>query len=78
MVHDSVALLGVAIKPEAIAKLLTCGYKRAIIFLDGDNPQVKMAARAIAKRLFFLDVSIIETGRDPKEYSLEELKEMLK
>lgn len=78
MVHDSLALLGVALKPEAISKLLTCGYKRAIIFLDGDNPQVKMAARAIAKRLFFMEVSIIETGRDPKEYSIDELREMLK
>lgn len=76
-VCDALALLGVAIKPTAITKLLTSGYKRAIIFLDGDNPQVKMAARAIAKRLFFLEVQIIETGRDPKHYSLEELKELL-
>lgn len=77
-VCDSIALLGVAVKPPALTKLLTCGYKRAIIFLDGDNPQVKMAARAIAKRLFFLPTTIIETGRDPKSYSLEELQELLK
>jgi DNA primase len=66
-------LLGVSIKPQAIEAILKAGYEEAVVFLDGDNPQVRMAARAIAKRLPFLRTRIVETGTDPKDYSKEEL-----
>jgi hypothetical protein len=71
---DSMGLLGVAIKPAVITAILRGGYDEVVVFLDGDNPQVRMAARAIAKRLPFLRTRIVETGCDPKDYSKGELE----
>lgn len=71
---DTMSLLGVNIKPRMIEEIAKAGYKEVVIFLDGDNPRVRMAARKIAKRLPFLRTRIVETGSDPKHYSPEELE----
>lgn len=71
--HDSIALLGVFLKPSMVQAISDRGYKNAIVFLDGDNTQVKLAARKIALRLPFLRTRIVETGQDPKKHSDEEL-----
>lgn len=75
--HDAVCLLGVHAKPAVLTKLFSCGYTDAIVFLDGDNTQVKMKARQLAKRLCWMNTRIVETGRDPKDYSKEELDKLL-
>lgn len=77
--HDALALCGTELAPSAATFALTEGYKRAIIFLDGDNPTVKMKTRTIAKRLGQggLAVRIVETGSDPKLYPKEELHRLL-
>lgn len=75
--HDSISLLGVHAKPSILTKLFSCGYTEAIIFLDGDNTQVKMKARELAKKLCWMNTRVVETGHDPKEYSKEELDKLL-
>lgn len=76
---DAMALCGTELHAEAASFALTEGYQRAIIFLDGDNPTVKMKARKIANRLSGagLPTSIIETGQDPKHYPNDQLRKML-
>jgi hypothetical protein len=71
--HDSISLMGTEIRDTIVDAIMKCGYSEAIIFLDGDNPIVRMKARKIAKRLPFLSTRIIEDGRDPKRHSKEEL-----
>lgn len=75
--YDALALCGTELHPPAASFILTEGYERAIVFLDGDNPTVQMKARTIANRLSWLDTRIIETGQDPKHYPEQKLKELL-
>lgn len=75
---DAVAILGVHPKPSVLEFILKNGYKNVNIFLDGDNPTVRMKAREIVKRLPTVNCRIVETGHDPKSYTNEELKELLK
>lgn len=74
---DALALCGTELHPEAANFILTEGYKRAIVFLDGDNPTVQMKTRTIAKKLSWLSTTIIETGQDPKNYPDSQLAEIL-
>lgn len=71
---DTLALLGVGLKPAAVVKIAQMQYEKCVVFLDGDNTQVKLAARKIAKRLSFLRTEVVETGKDPKHHSKEELE----
>lgn len=71
---DSMGLLGVSLKPSAIVAIAQKNYDKCVVFLDGDNPQVKLAARKIVKRLPFLRTVVVETGKDPKHHSKEELE----
>lgn len=77
-VVDSVAILGVHPKESAISCILNGGYKEAYIFLDADNPTVRMKAREIPKRLPFIKCHIIETGLDPKEHPISDIQELIK
>lgn len=70
---DAMALCGTELHPEAASLILTEGWKRAIVFLDGDNPTVKMKARKIASRLSWLVSEVVETGKDPKNHTDDEL-----
>lgn len=76
--YDALALCGTELHPEAANFVLTEGYKRAIVFLDGDNPTVQMKARTIAKKLSWLPTTIIETGQDPKNYPDSQLERILR
>lgn len=71
---DSIGLLGVGLSPAMLSAIMAQEYTDAVVFLDGDNPQVKLAARKIANRLPFLRTKIVETGSNPKDYSKEELE----
>jgi hypothetical protein len=71
--HDSISLMGTEIRDTIVDTIMRHRYHTAIVFLDGDNPIVRMKARKIAKRLPFLSTRIIEDGRDPKRHSKEEL-----
>lgn len=74
---DSLALCGTSLRPEAFQYVLEEGYKEAVIYLDGDNPQVQTQARKLARSLGFMQVRIIETGTDPKREPNERLGKLL-
>ena len=75
---DSISIMGTELKPQILSFLLTSGHRRAIIYLDADNPTVKAKARSIAQALSFLpEVHVLETGRDPKYEPKERLRELL-
>lgn len=74
---DALAMCGTNLPAEAASFILTEGYKRAIVFLDGDNPTVQAKARTAANKLSWLPTKIVETGSDPKTYPKQELREML-
>ncbi len=76
-VTDSMALLGVNLRPQALEWIINEGYDDVQIFLDGDNSQVKGHARKLAKACSFLPTRIVETGLDPKDYPEYELRALL-
>lgn len=77
-VVDCIAIMGVHPSPAAIQHILSNGYRKAFVWLDGDNPTVKMKAREIAARLPFVSTTVVDTGKDPKYYSAKEITEILK
>lgn len=76
-ITDSMALLGVNLRPQGLQFIINEGYTDVQIFLDGDNSQVKGHARKLAKATSFLPTRIVETGRDPKDYPEHELRALL-
>lgn len=75
---DTISLLGTYVKPKVISDIAKAGYKDVYIFLDADNPVVRMKARGIAKKLPFVACHVIETGRDPKHHTIQEIEELIK
>lgn len=75
-IMDALACCGTELHSEAATFILTEGYSRAIIFLDADNPTVRMKAREMAKKLP-IPTSLVETGKDPKHYPEAELRTIL-
>lgn len=75
---DTMVLLTTHIKPTAVTLLMEQGYEEAVVFLDADNPTVRQETRRIARKLSWMKVKIVETGRDPKYYSKEQLEELIK
>jgi hypothetical protein len=74
---DALALLGTTLRPEAMQFILRQGYKEAVIFLDGDNPQVRMTTRKLRRALSFIPTRIVETGTDPKREPNERLRSLI-
>ena len=71
--YNSIALMGTEISTEIINAIHEQCYVVAAIFLDADNPTVRIKARKIAKSLPFLRTVMIETGDDPKHMSDKDL-----
>jgi hypothetical protein len=78
-IASAFVLGGTAIKDEQLRHLLK-SFNKFDIMLDNDNWQVKTNQYKLYKKLslFSRDVRVIEVDKDPKEYSLDELKELLK
>lgn len=77
LVTDTLALLGVNLKPQALRFVLEEGYKEAVVWLDADNPNVRMAARGIARQLP-IPTRIIETQTDPKSEPEQFIRNMVR
>lgn len=74
---NSCALLGTHISDELIYFLVK-EYSNFIIWLDDDKPEVKMSQISLKNRLsVFGNVQIVKTPFDPKEYTEEEIEEVL-
>jgi len=78
-IASAFVLGGTAIKDDQLRHLLK-SFNKFDIMLDNDNWQVKTNQYKLYKKLslFSRDVRVIEVDKDPKEYSLDELKELLK
>lgn len=75
---NAVALQGTAID-DSLLNYLTSNYSVFDVWLDNDNPQVKMNQVKALKRLeLFGECRIIKTDKDPKEYDKEEIEEWLR
>lgn len=75
---DVVALMGTALSSYVLNKLIN-RYKSYIIWLDNDNPTVKMKQVKARNTLSsFGDVSMLKTAKDPKEYTDLELNNLIK
>lgn len=77
-VMDCIALCGTELHSPVISAVAREGYTDAIVWLDADNPVVRMKARKIANRLNGLMVThMIETGKDPKHENVGQVRERL-
>jgi hypothetical protein len=77
--YSSLALFTTSIKQEALVLCAKHGYTRIVIALDHDNVTV-IANERKAKRQFSLfhnNVQSVELQKDPKEYTITELQEIL-
>lgn len=71
--YNAVALQGTSID-DTLLNYITKHYNDFIIWLDNDNPQVKMNQVKLQKKLsLFGTTRIIKSEVDPKEYSKEEI-----
>jgi hypothetical protein len=75
--YNSVALLGTSLSDEMFY-YLTVRYNSFIIWLDNDNAQVKLNQLKLMNKLSVVgNVRIVKSDKDPKEYSLKEIEEIL-
>ncbi len=77
-VVDCIAIMGVHPKASVVSRILSGGYSTAFVFLDGDNPTVRMKAREIGKRLPFVRTHVIEVGCDPKACTKEQIEDLIR
>lgn len=77
-VCNSAALLGTHLSDKSL-NLLVNNYTRFIIFMDDDNPKVRMKQLVLKNRLeLFGPTTIVHTnGKDAKEHTEDELRELL-
>lgn len=77
---DGIALLGSHPTPEVI-NWIASKYNNITIWLDNDKPEVKKQQQklnSLFKTLVSGEVKLILTDKDPKDYSDEEITELLK
>jgi len=76
-----VSLLGTSISPGQVMQLKQLGVERAYIYLDNDNAIVKKQQVKIKRMLtnyLNCDTTIVRVGKDPKELTMNELREIVK
>lgn len=76
---NALALLGTEVPHPTLSWIVAHRHRWdcAAVYLDGDNPTVRMKARNIARLLPFRDKRVVETGADPKHESPEALRQIL-
>lgn len=75
--YNAVALLGTHISDSLISFL--SNYSSYVVWLDDDNPDVKLKQVKLKDKLaLFGNVRLIKTDNDPKTYSLEDIKGIVK
>lgn len=77
-IHNTVSILGTNMTNERAMKIKN-RYSDVVLWLDGDTAGRKGLRDAIIQmKLFGLKVFKIQTEKDPKEYSLEEIRLFMK
>lgn len=75
--NNCIALLGTSLSDQVKSVLLS-NYDKYIIWLDNDNPQVKLNQAKLKRELeLYGKVGIIKTTNDPKTYSSTEINKLL-
>jgi DNA primase len=76
---NSVSLLGTSFDRDGsrLFKLLSCGPRNFILWLDGDEAGTKAAINLKKQLLLYGNVNIIYTREDPKNLSDRQIKEYL-
>jgi hypothetical protein len=77
--YDALALFTTTAREAAVASTVKHGYDRVLIALDNDNSAVRANQRRLMRSfsVHFDDVRIKRLQNDPKEYTIEHLKEVL-
>lgn len=77
--HPVTALLGVYLWPQHIDTFVKMGYNNFMVWLDDDNPKVKIAQLKLKLTLNKIGKCLIYHGKgvDPKELSDEEIADVL-
>lgn len=76
--YNAIALLGTSLTDEVLNTLLYNKYNKFIIWMDNDNPQVKMNQIKVRNTLSpYGDVSIIKTSTDPKTHSKSQIDKLI-
>lgn len=74
---DTYVVLGTSVSRQLYHELKS-SYKRFYIFLDNDNPKVKVTQKKIRVELEpYGEVTIIRSDKDPKEHNMSELSSLL-
>lgn len=75
---DTWSLLGTSISEAQVAHIIRAGYRRVLVWLDGDEAGIK-GRRKVSRKLQAsgLEAAWIETEHDPKQYSNSEIKEFI-
>lgn len=79
--YNSIALGGVHLHEEMLDILRSKCYTNIIIWLDNDNPEVKLSQYKVYKRLSLYATTYLVTSKqniDPKECSVYEIQETVK
>lgn len=75
-IHPTLTLFGSNISLKRLATLKLLGYNEVIIWLDWDKKEYAIKAAQLAQSIG-LQTRVIHTKLDPKDYSTEEIRELL-
>lgn len=76
--YNTLALMGTHLT-DSMLSLVSSNYNNYIIWMDNDNPDVKLAQASVKKQLgLYGGVRIVKTNSDPKSYTTDEIKSILK
>lgn len=76
--YNAVALLGTSLDQNIINLILAEGYTDFILWLDNDNPDVKLQQARIKQTLeLFGKCNLVKTDNDPKSYTNKEIESIL-
>jgi hypothetical protein len=75
-IHPTLTLFGSNISLKRLATLKLLGYNEVIIWLDWDKREYAIKAAQLAQSIG-LEAQVIHTKLDPKDYTFEEISELL-
>lgn len=76
--YEGLPLLGANLRESQFVHLLKFKYERYVIALDNDNPLIRRQQRTLDTRLSgYAPTLLLKLTKDLKEYSLDDIKDMI-